>query len=397
MRHLERVLFETRDVTLRGDFNLEDVLAATTAACVLGADFAAIRKAVRAFQAVEHRLEFVREIQGVDFYNNSKATSVDATLKSLEAFERGVHLIMGGKDKGAPYTPLLPLIKDRVREVLLIGAAAPVIAEQLAGSTELVQAGDLSTAVYEAFARSRPGDTVLLAPACSSFDQFKDYEERGRVFKELVKQLAKEVAAGRAVRTRDTGVRDSRTRDPIGLGVRSCGKSDWGSEVRRLGIRSPEFGIGYAPEARRTTVRFRIRSRQFASSPPEPKPPLEAAERGTVELRCPEARASSPTAGSPSPSPDYPRRDSRTPNPGLEPALPSSEVPVAGLDSRIRSPLTGVPSPEPAEHESDRAPHHLELTYVYEVDAVEMPEVESQVVPEDEPAISISSAGGDPR
>ena len=86
VRHLERVLFETRDVTLRGDFNLEDVLAATTAACLLGADFAAIRKAVREFQAVEHRLEFVREIQGVDFYNNSKATSVDATVKSLEAF-----------------------------------------------------------------------------------------------------------------------------------------------------------------------------------------------------------------------------------------------------------------------------------------------------------------------
>ena len=81
VRHLERVLFETRDVALRGDFNLEDVLAATTAACVLGADFAAIRKAVRAFQAVEHRLEFVREIQGVDFYNNSKATSVDATAE----------------------------------------------------------------------------------------------------------------------------------------------------------------------------------------------------------------------------------------------------------------------------------------------------------------------------
>ena len=93
----------------------------------------------------------------MDFYNNSKATSVDATLKSLEAFERGVHLIMGGKDKGAPYTPLLPLIKERVREVLLIGAAAPVIAEQLAGSTELVQAGDLATAVYEAFARVAPG------------------------------------------------------------------------------------------------------------------------------------------------------------------------------------------------------------------------------------------------
>ncbi|MGO8791832.1 MAG: UDP-N-acetylmuramoyl-L-alanine--D-glutamate ligase [Terriglobia bacterium] len=235
VRHLERVLFETRDVTLRGDFNLEDVLAATTAACLLGADFAAIRKAVRDFQAVEHRLEFVWEIQGVDFYNNSKATSVDATLKSLEAFEHGVHLILGGKDKGAPYAPLVPLIQERVREVLVIGAAAPVITEQLAGSTELVQAGDLATAVYEAFARSRPGDTVLLAPACSSFDQFKDYEQRGRVFKELVKRLEKDVAAG-AVSRRDTG---HGTRD-TGHGRRGMGH---GSRDTRSGIWNPEFAI----------------------------------------------------------------------------------------------------------------------------------------------------------
>jgi UDP-N-acetylmuramoylalanine--D-glutamate ligase len=200
VRHLQRVLFETRDVTLRGDFNLEDVLAATAAACVLGADFAAIRKALREFPGVEHRLEFVREVQGVDFYNNSKATSVDATVKSLEAFEHGVHLILGGKDKGAPYTPLVPLIKERVRDVLLIGAAARVIGKQLTGSGELVHAGDLATAVREAFIRSRPGDTVLLAPACSSFDQFEDYEQRGRVFKELVKQLARDVSAGAIAR-----------------------------------------------------------------------------------------------------------------------------------------------------------------------------------------------------
>jgi UDP-N-acetylmuramoylalanine--D-glutamate ligase len=196
VRHLERALFETRDVALRGDFNLENVLAAAAAACVLGADFAAIRKAVREFQGVEHRLEFVGEVKGVDFYNNSKATSVDATVKSLEAFEHGVHLILGGKDKGAPYTPLIPLIKERVRDVLLIGSAARVIAQQLAGSGELVHAGDMATAVRQAFARSRPGDTVLLAPACSSFDQFKDYEQRGRVFKELVKKIARDVSTG---------------------------------------------------------------------------------------------------------------------------------------------------------------------------------------------------------
>ncbi len=194
--HMERVLLETKEVRLRGGFNLEDVLGAAAAACVLGADFDAVRKAVREFKGVEHRLEYVREICGVEFYNNSKATSVDATAKSLQAFERGVHLIMGGKDKGAPYAPLLPLVKDRVREVLLIGAAADRIAQELSGAVELIHAGNLETAVPEAFQRARPGDVVLLAPACSSFDQFQDYEHRGRVFKDLVGRLAQDVGSG---------------------------------------------------------------------------------------------------------------------------------------------------------------------------------------------------------
>jgi hypothetical protein len=183
-------------VRLRGSFNLEDVLAAAAAACVLGADFDAVRSAVREFKGVEHRLEYVRDICGVEFYNNSKATSVDATVKSLEAFERGIHLILGGKDKGAPYAPLLPLLKNRVREVLLIGAAADRIAQELSGSVELIRAGNLATAVPEAFQRACPGDVVLLAPACSSFDQFQDYEHRGRVFKELVERLAQDVESG---------------------------------------------------------------------------------------------------------------------------------------------------------------------------------------------------------
>jgi len=194
--YLERVLLETREVRLRGGFNLEDVLGAAAAACVLGADFDAVRSAVREFQGVEHRLEYVRNLCGVVFYNNSKATSVDATVKSLEAFEGGVHLILGGKDKGAPYAPLRPLLKDRVREVLLIGAAADRIAQELSGAVELIRAGTLETAVLEAFQRARPGDVVLLAPACSSFDQFQDYEHRGRVFKELVERLAQNIESG---------------------------------------------------------------------------------------------------------------------------------------------------------------------------------------------------------
>ncbi len=193
--HLERVLLEVQEVRLRGAFNLENALAACAAACVVGADFDAQRRAVRKFTGVEHRLEFVRQIAGIDFYNDSKATSVDATAKALSAFERGVHLILGGKDKGAPYAPLRALLAGRVRAIYLIGAAADRIAKELAGPSELVRAGDLETAVRTAFKRAEPGDVVLLAPACASFDQFQDFEHRGRVFKETVATLTQEAPA----------------------------------------------------------------------------------------------------------------------------------------------------------------------------------------------------------
>jgi len=202
VQNLEVALMRTSDVRLLGDFNLENVLAASAAACVLGAEFSSIRTAVREFGGVEHRLEFVREIRGVDFYNDSKATSVDAAAKALSSFDRGVHLILGGKDKGAPYEPLRSLLKDRVREVLVIGAAQKRIISDLAGAVEIVEAGDLETAVMTAAERARPGDVVLLAPACSSFDQFENFEHRGRAFKELVQRLAEESsrrASARAV------------------------------------------------------------------------------------------------------------------------------------------------------------------------------------------------------
>ncbi|HUI40896.1 MAG TPA: UDP-N-acetylmuramoyl-L-alanine--D-glutamate ligase [Terriglobia bacterium] len=199
--HLERDLFSPRDVRLRGDFNLENVLAASAAACLVGADFDAVARAVREFRGVEHRLEYAGDVLGVEFYNDSKATSVDATMKALGAFERGVHLILGGKDKGAPYAPLIPLLRERVREVLLIGAAAGRIERELAGAADVVQAGDLETATRRAFERARPGDVVLLSPACSSYDQFTDFEERGRAFKELVEALAREGETGRARRS----------------------------------------------------------------------------------------------------------------------------------------------------------------------------------------------------
>lgn len=189
VKNLERTLFETGDVRLRGDFNLENVLAATAAACVLGADFEAIGRAVKEFRGVEHRLEYVAEIRGVEFFNDSKATSVDATAKALTAFDRPIHLILGGKDKGAPYTPLRPLIEKGVRQIYLIGAAAGRIAEDLAGAAKMTAAGGLASAVRQAFAAASPGEIVLLSPACSSYDQFHDFEERGRVFKQSVDAL----------------------------------------------------------------------------------------------------------------------------------------------------------------------------------------------------------------
>ena len=195
--NLERPLFAARDILLRGAFNVENVLAATAAACVLGADFEAIRHAVAEFRGVEHRLEYVDAIRGVEFYNDSKATSVDATAKALSAFDRPVHLILGGKDKGAPYAPLRPLIEGRVRLIFLIGAAADRIAEELAGSAELVRSGDLEKAVLQAFEAAKPGEIVLLSPACASFDQFRDFEHRGRVFKEIVGHLAQRVASAK--------------------------------------------------------------------------------------------------------------------------------------------------------------------------------------------------------
>jgi UDP-N-acetylmuramoylalanine--D-glutamate ligase len=187
--NLERTLMEVNDVRLRGSFNLENVMAASAAACKLGADFDAIRSVVREFLGVEHRLEEVATIRSITFFNDSKATSVDATLKALTAFARGIHLILGGKDKGAPYTPLLPLIPGRVKAAYLIGSAAPIIAEQLQGTVEIVQCGDLKTAVRQAFLRAQPGDVILLSPACASYDQFQDFEERGRLFKKYVREL----------------------------------------------------------------------------------------------------------------------------------------------------------------------------------------------------------------
>lgn len=173
-------------IPLKGGHNVENVLAAVCAARLAGVEPAAIRRAVESFQAVEHRLEFVVTLNGVDYYNDSKATNVDAAAKAIASFAGGIHLILGGKDKNSDYTQLSALLKERVRAVYTIGAAAEKIESQIRGDLPFVSAGTLAEAVAKAGEAAMPGEVVLLAPACSSFDQFENYEHRGRVFKELV-------------------------------------------------------------------------------------------------------------------------------------------------------------------------------------------------------------------
>ncbi len=182
-------LMEAGEIPIRGRHNIENVLAASIAAARAGVSHQAIAAAVRTFRAVEHRLEFVRNVSGVDFYNDSKATSVDATLKAVEAFSGNLWVILGGKDKGLDYSLLREPLAAKARAALLIGAAAPKIAGQLSGAVELVDAKTVEQAVAHAYAAAQPGDTVLLAPACASFDQFRSFEHRGEVFKQIVNQL----------------------------------------------------------------------------------------------------------------------------------------------------------------------------------------------------------------
>ncbi len=177
------------DVPLRGVHNLENVMAAAAAAHFAGASYEAIAAAVRSFQGVEHRLEFVRRLNGVDYFNDSKATNVDATLKAIDAFAGGLWIILGGKDKGSSYTPLIEPLQKTAHAALLIGAAAEKIAKELQGAVSLIQCGTIEEAVQAAHSKAAPGDTVLLAPACASFDQFTSYEHRGRRFKSLVMEL----------------------------------------------------------------------------------------------------------------------------------------------------------------------------------------------------------------
>jgi UDP-N-acetylmuramoylalanine--D-glutamate ligase len=183
-------LMPASEVPLRGVHNLENTMAAAVMARLAGATHEQIRAAVMSFPGVEHRLEFVRELDGVAWYNDSKATNVDATLKAVAAFPGGLWVILGGKDKNSDYRPLAAAMKEKARGALLIGAAADKIGDHLRGEVSTVKCGTLEGAVRHARIAARAGDTVLLAPACASFDQFENFEHRGREFKRLVNELS---------------------------------------------------------------------------------------------------------------------------------------------------------------------------------------------------------------
>jgi UDP-N-acetylmuramoylalanine--D-glutamate ligase len=192
----EKILVRRGEMSLRGLHNVENTLAALAAGLACGASPDSMRETIKRFRPVEHRLEFVREIGGVKFYNDSKATSVDATVKALEAFaqEPGrVVLILGGKGKKAPYAPLAELVEAKVRRLILIGEDAETIAKELGQYAEHEPASDMHDAVARGFAAARAGDIVLLAPACASFDMFESFEHRGKVFKSEVQGLTAKV------------------------------------------------------------------------------------------------------------------------------------------------------------------------------------------------------------
>ena len=189
VRYDDRFVLSASDIALRGRHNVQNVMAATIATRLAGATLEQIVAAVRSFPGVEHRLEFVRELNGVAYYNYSKATNVDATLKAIDAFPGGIWIILGGKDKHSDYTVLQQPLREKAKAALLIGAAAPIIEAHLANAVRIEHSGTLENAIDTASSEAQPGDVVVLAPACASFDQFDNYEHRWRVFKKLVNAL----------------------------------------------------------------------------------------------------------------------------------------------------------------------------------------------------------------
>lgn len=177
------------EIKIIGDHNVENAMAAATYALLCGCSLDVVRRVLAEFPGLEHALEIVRERRSVRFVNDSKGTNVDATLKALESIDQPIWLIAGGRDKGGDFSRLAPLIRQRVKRLLLIGEAAPLIAHAVQGYDAIDQVGTLREAIERAAAEATAGEVVLMSPACASFDMFADYQDRGRQFKALVQSL----------------------------------------------------------------------------------------------------------------------------------------------------------------------------------------------------------------
>ena len=191
----QRERFGLDRMKIRGAHNLENFMAAIATGKICGCRREALQKLIDEFEGLEHRLEWVEDIDGVKFFNDSKGTNVGSVVKSLLSFEEPILLIAGGRDKEGDYGPLKGLIAEKVKGMALIGEARERMFGALGDLTETVKVGSLEEAVHWAWSKARPGYVVLLSPACSSFDMFQNYQERGKRFKAIVQDLRKEKLA----------------------------------------------------------------------------------------------------------------------------------------------------------------------------------------------------------
>jgi UDP-N-acetylmuramoylalanine--D-glutamate ligase len=186
---VEGYSFELDKFSLPGRHNLQNLMGVVLAGLALRIDPSIIQASINQFQGLPDRIEWVGTLGGVDFYNDSKATNVEAAISSIESFERPLILIAGGRHKGGDYTPLMKAAKKRVKKAILLGEARHLLADAFGGHIPFVLAQDMKGAVSQAFSSSKPGDVILLAPACSSFDMFSDYHHRGKIFRQEVERL----------------------------------------------------------------------------------------------------------------------------------------------------------------------------------------------------------------
>jgi UDP-N-acetylmuramoylalanine--D-glutamate ligase len=193
----EEKLIKTSLIPLLGVHNQENIMASALVAHVLGIPASRITEPVKRFRGLEHRLEKVMAIRGVDFYDDSKATNVDATSKSIQSFDRNIILILGGRDKGGDFKKLRKPVREKVKRIILLGEAKEKIKTALKGTVPLETVSSLEEAVRLGYSRAKPGEVVLLAPACTSFDMFQNFEERGDVFKREVLALERELGKER--------------------------------------------------------------------------------------------------------------------------------------------------------------------------------------------------------